>query len=88
MLHRIEHDTHNRIDIVRRCSIFHIFNSKFSGNGRTNLVNVEPYSFNLRRMHHIISQVLCHSMQLAVKTKRAQPAVKQTLFTEYFFLKE
>ena len=88
VLYRFKHYTNNRIDIMRWRGIFHVLNAKLSGNGRTNLINVQPYAFYLRRIYHIVCQVLCHCTQLAVKSQRTQPAVKQTLLTEYFFLKE
>ena len=75
MLDCFEHDTHNRIDIVRRRSIFHVLNPKLSGNGRANLLHVQSDAFNLRGIHDVICQVLCHSTQFAVKAQRTQSAI-------------
>ena len=47
MLNRFEHHTHDGIDIMRWRSIFHILNAKFSCNGRTHLIYVQPYAFYL-----------------------------------------
>ena len=88
VLYRFKHYTNNRIDIMRWRGIFHVLNAKLSGNGRTNLINVQPYAFYLRRIYYIVCQVLSHCTQFAVKSQRTQPAIKQTLLTEYFFLKE
>ena len=69
ILYSFQHNTHNRINIVRRCSIFHVLNPKFSGNGRTNLINVQSYAFYLRRIYYIVCQILCHCTQFAVKAQ-------------------
>ena len=78
----------NRIDIMRWRGVFHVFNAKLSCNGRTNLIHIQTYAFNLRRTNHIVCQVLCHCAQFAVKSQRTQPAIKQALLTGYLLLKE
>ena len=65
----------NKIDIMRWRGVFHVFNAMLSGNGKTNLIHIQTYAFNLRRTNHIVCQVLCHCAQFAVKSQRAQPAM-------------
>ena len=44
-------------------------NAKLSGNGRTNLINIQSYALYLRRIYYIVCQVLCHCTEFAVKSQ-------------------
>ena len=68
VLYRFKHYTNNRIDVMWWRGVFHVLNPKLPGNGRANLIHIQPYAFYLRRIHYIVCQVLCHCTEFAVKS--------------------